>query len=94
MKSTLAALALVVTSVCTTAFAATPESPVAHESRAELIAKLDAMGYETKGVDRHDTTYRMQIVDRQTGGIVQAVFDASSGELLEARLEEETVLGH
>ena len=95
MNEILFAIALFVSSACAPAFATIIAPALVHDDNTggELVAKLNELGYDTKDLNRNETTYTARIVDRGTGNIVQAIFDAKTRELLEARLEELTATG-
>lgn len=66
-----------------------------HESQQNTISiaamkqKIDALGYDVRRLKTDDGVFRTRIVDRQTGGVVKATFDRTSGELVRARLGSE-----
>jgi hypothetical protein len=49
--------------------------------------KIDALGYDVRRLKAEHGRFEALIVDRQTGGLVEAVFSAWDGELVRAKLE-------
>ncbi len=58
-------------------------------SRAELIALIDKLGCDVRRLKAEDRHYEAVIVDRASGGAVEATFDKATGELLGAKLASE-----
>jgi hypothetical protein len=56
---------------------------------AELTAQIDKLGYDVRRLKAEDQHYEALIVDRGSGGAVEATFDRTSGELLGAKLTSE-----
>ncbi len=48
--------------------------------------KIDALGYDVRRVKVHRGVFKARIVERQSGGVVEAIFDRTDGELVRARL--------
>ncbi|MCC7045978.1 MAG: PepSY domain-containing protein [Alphaproteobacteria bacterium] len=62
--------------------------PVPAVSTATIKAELEDMGYDVVKLKLDGGRYKARIVDRETKGVVKASFDASTGELMRARLAD------
>ncbi len=58
-------------------------------SAAELRAQIDKLGCDVRTLKDEARHYEAYIVDRASGGAIEAIFDKTSGELLGARLARE-----
>ena len=52
---------------------------------ADLRARFEQLGYEVRRLKAEDRHYEAHMVDRASGGAVEATFDKVSGELIGAR---------
>lgn len=59
-------------------------------SVAVLETQIDALGYDVRKLKAEEKHYEAHIVDRRSGGAVEATYDRTSGELLGARLASES----
>ena len=55
-------------------------------STEQMKAQIDKLGYDVQHLKRGDGAYKMHLIDRETGGRVEARFDGKTGELVRARL--------
>jgi hypothetical protein len=59
-------------------------------SVAVLKARIDELGYDVRRLKAEEKHYEAYIVDRASGGAVEATYDRTSGDLLGARLASES----
>jgi hypothetical protein len=59
-------------------------------SVAILKAQIDELGYDVRKLKAEEKHYEAYIVDRRSGGAVEAIYEKASGELLGARLAGES----
>lgn len=57
---------------------------------ADLRASYEKMGYEVRRLKAEDRHYEAYLVERKSGGAVEATYDKTSGELLGARPASES----
>jgi hypothetical protein len=55
----------------------------------QIKINVDKLGYDVERTKGRDGIYKMRLVDRATGGKVDAAFDANTGELMYAKLARE-----
>ncbi len=55
-------------------------------SSDEIKSKIKFMGYDVHRLYKHEGRYKAQLIDRGSGGVVMATFDAKNGELIHAIL--------
>lgn len=58
-------------------------------AEVDLRAKIDKLGYDVRRLREEGRHFEAQIVDRASGGAVEATFD-KSGELVRAKLAEDS----
>jgi hypothetical protein len=68
----------------TTASAREPVTPLI--SLDAMTQKIDALGYDVDRLKVDHGRFEARIVDRQTGGVVEAIFSMTTGELVRAKL--------
>jgi hypothetical protein len=57
-------------------------------SATEITAKLDKLGYDVRRLKTGRDHYKAYMVERASGGAVEATFSKASGDLLGAKLAE------
>jgi hypothetical protein len=62
------------------------DAPARAISDGDLKVKIDQLGYDVRRLEAKDRHYEAHLVDRGSGGAVEATFDKSSGELVSAKL--------
>jgi hypothetical protein len=68
------------------------EGGSAGEVRGQAISldamkqRIDVLGYDVRRLKVDDRVFKAQIIDRESGGGVKAIFDRTTGELVRARL--------
>lgn len=55
-------------------------------SADEMKARIDKLGYDIRRLTSDDGCFKTDIVERNSGGVVRATFNATTGELVRARL--------
>ncbi len=55
-------------------------------STEQMKAQIDKLGYDVRHMKQDDGAYKTHLVDRDTGGNVDARFDSRTGELVRAKL--------
>ncbi len=63
-------------------------------SDSDLKAQIERLGYDVRKLKAEERHYEAQIVERASGGAVEATYDKSSGELLAARPASESHQTH
>ena len=58
-------------------------------SVGQITANVDKLGYDVGRTKEDDGAYKMRLIDRASGGKVDAAFDANTGKLLHAKLARE-----
>ncbi len=95
MRTMLALTALVVIGAAGAAYATDQGRDSAKNATERAIpvgqikASVDMLGYDAERTKEDDGTYKMRLTDRASGGKVNAVFDANTGELMHAKLARE-----
>ncbi len=56
---------------------------------ADLRARFEKLGYDVRRLKAEDRHYEAYMIDRASGGAVEATFDKTSGELVGAKLAQE-----
>ena len=56
-------------------------------SISAMRQKIEALAYNVRRIKVDDGVFKAQIVERQSGGAVEAIFDLSTGELIRAKLQ-------
>ncbi len=59
-------------------------------SDTDLTARIDQLGYDVRRLKAEDRHYEAYLVERKSGGAVEATYDKTSGELLGARLASDS----
>jgi hypothetical protein len=62
------------------------ENALTSISAETMRQKIDGLGYDVRRLKSEHGRFEAHIVDRQSGGGVEAVFSAGTGELLRAKL--------
>lgn len=95
MRTMLALAAAVVVGATATAYATdqardgTKSATQRAIPASQIKISVDKLGYDVERTKEHDGIYRMRLVDRATGGKVDAAFDVNTGELMSAKLARE-----
>ena len=55
-------------------------------SAREMTKKIDKLGYDVRRLKTDDGCFKAQIIERENGGVVEATFSRTTGELISARL--------
>jgi hypothetical protein len=55
-------------------------------SLAAIKQNFDSLGYDVRRPKVGDGVFKVQLIDRQSGGAVKAIFDLTTGELVRAKL--------
>jgi hypothetical protein len=58
-------------------------------SEAELKAQMDNLGYDVRRFNAEDRHYEVYLIDRASGGAVEAKFDKATGDLVGAKLAQD-----
>jgi peptidase YpeB-like protein len=58
-------------------------------SEGDIKGKIAKLGYDVRWLETKDRHYEAHLVDRASGGAVEATFDKSSGELIGAKLAQD-----
>jgi hypothetical protein len=89
-------LALTAAVVIGAAYATDQGRDGAHKNATELAipadqvkANIDRLGYDLDRMKEHDGMYKVRLIDRASGGKVNAAFDGTTGELMHAKLAHE-----
>ena len=61
-------------------------NPPKRVSIEAMRQKIETLGYEVRRLKVNDGVFKAQIVERQSGGAVRAIFDLATGELIRAKL--------
>ena len=61
------------------------ETALTSISVESLRQKINELGYDIRRLKSEDGRFKAHIVDRQSGGSVEAIFNVETGELLRAK---------
>lgn len=89
MRKIVALIAITLFTAGTATAQADADKSTCHDKHAaisfdEMIQRIDGLGYDLRRLTAIDGFFQVQIVERESRGVVEATFSAKTGELTRA----------